>query len=203
MKQWWKISIGILAAILFITSGIGLYAVLRYPPTITLPISELDTLDVPYFDLKKIETSLRLELQPDRVNEKYQVMILSSEIRIMHYPYKSTSIVQSYKGYSLEDDALLCEPYLYTEYFREEGKYTTARAFENNQFAGLHLEGWEQYKQNDVRFEKCYVAVDRISTRQNKFSIIVINNKQIMYIDYADGKLTADYFLDELARILA
>ena len=201
MHKWWII-------IPIIVFGIAIYIVFqaynyeKLPQTTTYDISEMHNLNEPYIDLTKLEKSVNVVYNPGD-SEYTNLTGRSSPSHILKDRgfFPTTIIRQACIGYSLEnEEKIVCYPYLSTEYFIEGNSFTIDEIFKKNHPYRSMLN--EEFEQKDERFEKCYVSVYKRLEGSDKISIMVVKNKQIMYLEYDGGFLTVDDFLDELDRIL-
>jgi hypothetical protein len=166
-------------------------------------IDYLDELDLPHIDLRDLETTLLLEFKPNDESEKSLPFKLTSHIIKTYKPIATVSIIQQYNAYlSNSGSKIVCEPFLHTEYYAEQGNQTIQRVLGKHQFYGININGWREYHRDDPRFDECYVSTYKSETRPNNINIIVVKNKQIMYLQYDGGNLNPEDFLDELAKIL-
>jgi hypothetical protein len=194
-------------AVILVLAIIFLY----FSVPISLPISKLGELDVPYVDLKRLETSMRLEIPTDELTKSLNYILFKKS------PWAAINTCQTYSGYSLNSQELI-DPYvsLSTTYYQVSFPQTTERICQKDKKIGS-LEYWKYLKTTftDLRFDQCFVLEDFTmeyypkqdengydKKTRNHIKILVIKNRHIFYLEYVGGELTKEVFLNELARIL-
>ena len=152
---------------------------------------------VPYIDLHKIEQPLKLEPYQENTkgNTAGDIMATTNWVANRKSPWSSVEIRQTY--YTGAINQVENHIFLRTSYYYERFPLTVDMVLEKDPFYWSFSYG---KLINDERFDLCYVNINPNDAQE--FSIIIVRNKQIMYVRYKGAPFTLDDLLNELDRIL-